>query len=460
MLQSSEYDPIKYLQWFWHTQDFGKVRNRGSLKKTKAARLILLATYLLALLFIALGIFFIYQWHFHELMGGLEFGIAFLLGYPVIIANLVIVPLFLGKIILISPRNNRKILASEKIFANFKGEKIAIVGSYGKTSMKELLMTVLGDHLKIAATPGNKNVPISHANFAFNLKGDEEILIIEYGEGAPGDVELFARITHPSRAIITGLAPAHLDKYKTLDAAGKDIFSVANFVDENMVMVNNESSETHKYLKPNYKTYDYHQVMGWKIDDIKVKLDGTSFTMTKDNASLKLISHLIGKHHVGVLALVAALAMEFGMSSSEIVSAIAETRPYEHRMQPYKLHNAWVIDDTYNGNIEGMRVGTELLAHLKAKRKIYVTPGLVDQGEENKNVHEKLGELIAKANPDMVVLMKNSVTEHIKTGLHKGQYKKKLIIEDNPLRFYKNLDQFVAEGDLVMMQNDWPDQYK
>src|SRR5665213_3582687 len=134
----------------------------------------------------------------------------------------------MGRELSTKPKEASLINESASIFANHPGIKIAVAGSYGKTTMKELLKTVLSEGLKVAATPANKNVSSSHAYFAAKLKGDEDILIIEYGEGAPGDVARFARITQPTHAIITGLAPAHLDQYKTLQAAGKDIFSVAD----------------------------------------------------------------------------------------------------------------------------------------------------------------------------------------------------------------------------------------
>jgi len=139
---------------------------------------------------------------------------------------------------------------------------------------------------------------------------------------------------------------------------------------------------------------------------------------------------------------------------------VAKTVPFEHRMQPYTLNGAWVIDDTYNGNIEGVRAGTALLKSLDAVRKLYVTPGLVDQGHETKNIHEQMGVLIAAAKPDIVVLMKNSVTPYIEKGLKQGLFGGELRIETDPLGYYRNLDQHIATGDLVLMQNDWPDNYK
>jgi UDP-N-acetylmuramyl pentapeptide synthase len=100
-----------------------------------------------------------------------------------------------------------------------------------------------------------------------------------------------------------------------------------------------------------------------------------------------------------------------------------------------------------------------LLKDLEATRKIYVTPGLVDQGEEKASVHHDIGRLIADARPDMVVLMQNSATGYIQGGLKDAGFKGEIRIETDPLQFYSNLNHFVAHGDLVVMQNDWTDNY-
>ncbi|MET0779285.1 MAG: cyanophycin synthetase, partial [Candidatus Saccharimonadales bacterium] len=205
--------------------------------------------------------------------------------------------------------------------------------------------------------------------------------------------------------------------------------------------------------------YGEKNALGWKIHGVRVNLDGTHFTMQKGKHKLELYSGLLGRHQVGPLALVAALAHEFGLTSKQIAEGVGKTMPFEHRMQPYVLGGAWIIDDTYNGNIEGIRVGTQLLKDLPAKRKIYVTPGLVDQGGDSTAIHEEMGRLIAMAKPDMVVLMKHSVTPAIQRGLETAGYAGELLIETDPLNFYNNLSLFVATGDLVVMQNDWPDNY-
>jgi len=460
MLQSTEYQVGAYLRWLWRTENFSRVMHRRELQKTRPAKLLLafmrLGMMAQAAVCIALG----YWWITHN-RSVVEtiLVIALLLFTPIIWANLVIVPLALGRWLIIKPYYWFEVQKSKQAFARTKAAKIAIAGSYGKTTMKEILLTVLNEGHKVAATPANRNVSISHAQFAKSLKGDEEILIIEYGEGAPGDVARFTKVTRPNMGIITGLAPAHLDKYKTLRAAGEDIFFLADYLQNKEVYVNGESKDLKPFVKKGQILYTSASVAGWRIDNILIKIDGLKFSMKKGTITLVLKSDLIGRHLVAPLALAAYLAHESGMTKPQIEKAIAKIKPFEHRMEAKQIAGAWVIDDTYNGNIEGMEAGLKLLSELPARRKIYVTPGLVDQGPETERVHIRLGKAIAQAAPDVVVLMKHSITDFIESGLMGAGFKGELIIEDDPLNFYLNLDKFVASGDLVLMQNDWPDNY-
>lgn len=459
MLQSTEYQVKPYLKWYWRTPDFTKVMYRRSLVKTKVSSLLLLTLIGGMVAQVVAGITLIWLWNNQGLHGGWQFGLALLISYPVVWAYLIVLPLVLGRMFIIWPRDRVYIWRSRKIFRNLSGTKIAVAGSYGKTSMKELLLTVLQEGKRTVATPANKNVASSHAKFARTLKGDEEVIIIEYGEGRPGDVAKFSWTTKPHIGVITGIAPAHLDHYPSLEAAAKDIFSLADYLENQNVYVNGESKAAQPYIKKSHEIYTSEGVLGWKVSKVKIDISGTSFEMSKGKTVLKLHSGLLGEHNIGPLAFAAALADKLGLTKAQIERGISNTQPFEHRMQPRAVGSAWIIDDTYNGNIDGIRAGLELLKSLKANRKIYVSPGLVDQGKEKQRVHEEMGELIARANPDSVVLMNNSATGFIQTGLEQGGYKGGLVVEDDPLDFYSNIDQFVAAGDIVLMQNDWTDNY-
>lgn len=460
MLQATEYQVAAYLRWLWRTNNFGRVMHRRTLVMTRPAKLLLIVVGVGMSLQYIVAILLALRAADTESQSLILVALSIFLITPILWAHLVVLPLLLGRWLIIKPYYGWQIRRSARIFAAHPAVKLAVAGSYGKTTMKEILLKVLSQGKKVAATPANKNVAISHAQFAKGLAGDEEILIIEYGEGAPGDVARFVRITKPDLGIITGVAPVHLDKYKSLKQAGEDIFTLARYLKDKNIYVNGESTAARLFIKKSHAIYDSQHVAGWTVQNIKSSLRGLHFTLNKDKTSLNLKSSLLGRHQVGPLALAAVIAHQFGLSKEQIEAGITKVQTFEHRMQPYQLSGAWIIDDTYNGNIEGMLAGLQMLKELPARRKVYITPGLVDQGEETPQVHRQLGEAIAETAPQKVVLMKNSVTDYILEGIKEGNYDGDLVIEEDPLGFYTNLSHFVAAGDLVLMQNDWPDNYQ
>lgn len=452
MLQQVEYSGRKLLQWLLKGPNLIYLIRRGTLKPTRKAQALLVAgygTYLLILFAAGLA-----WWQGFWLVGA-----ALLVGLPLLIALVLAIIVTLGNGALYILRWPLLGKAHRQLQAH-PAVKIAVLGSYGKTTMKELLVTVLSEGKRVKATPGNMNVPISHARWVTaKVAQDEEILIFEYGEGRPGDIARFARLTQPTYGVITGLAPNHLDRYPDLAAVATDLLSIRNFIDDSQLLLNAAAAELHKQA-PNIPVYDENGVQDWKVSDIGIDYDGTRFKMkNKDGVVLSLQSQLLGRHQVGPLAAVAATAYQLGLNVTQIEAGIAKTKPFQHRMEARPLHSAWIIDDTYNGNLEGIRAGLQLMNDLKATRKTYVTPGLVDQGVETERVHLEIGKLIAQARPDKVVLMQNSATASIQAGLEAGKYAGEVIIEDNPLNFYTNIEHTVAAGDLVVMQNDWTDNY-
>jgi UDP-N-acetylmuramoyl-tripeptide--D-alanyl-D-alanine ligase len=460
MLQRTEYRPGDYLRWYINVKNFHRLMNRGKLDYTRKAQGLLWL--LRAGIFLQLVLAVILVWHGFAVSSvvQIELGIVALISYPLVWALLIVIPIILANELIVKPKQSELAEKSKKVFGSHKAVKIAVAGSYGKTSMKELLGIVLSEGKRVAITPANKNVLSSHAIFASKLKGDEDVLVIEYGEGKPGDIAKFTATTKPDIGIITGVAPAHLDQYKSLDAAAEDIFDLTDYLSNKDVYVNKDSKATANYIKSTHNTYSKNGIGKWEVKNVHLSEQGISFSLVNGARKLKLKSGLLGRHQIGPLSAVAVLGLKLGLTNEQVEAGIAKTTAFEHRMKPRLVNGAWIIDDTYNGNIEGIRAGLGLLKELPAKRKIYVTPGLVDQGPETENVHREIGKLIAEANPDLVVLMKNSVSHIIETSLMKADYKGELRIEKDPLGFYKNVDQFIAAGDLVLMQNDWPDNYR
>ncbi len=454
MLQSSEYQLSEYLAWLHRTRDFSSVMKRRKLAFTSKALLLFVVGIALYVLVIVMVVML-------ALSGGAKLLVAafLLLILPYLVAYLLITPLLLGQWLIQRPREKQLVDTAAQQMRRHHCHKIAIAGSYGKTSFKEMLATVLSETLHVAASPGNMNTPLGIANFIKKLDGSEDVLIFELGEEEPGDVRRLCELTRPNMGVMTGISEAHLTSFGSVDNIVATVFELSDYLKSYDVYKNGDSELVAKNVSPHDQhVYTEEGVNGWKVSDIATGLEGTSFMATKHGKAVWAHSKLLGRHQVGPLVACIDIADKLGLSVTDIAEGVKRTEPFEHRMQPLRIFGATVIDDTYNGNPKGVEAGLEFLKGLDAKRKIFVTPGLVEQGDRSEVIHEAIGRQAAHV-CDIVVLMRNSTTEAMLRGLKAANFAGEVKIVDNPVAFYSNLQQYVAAGDVVLMQNDWTDNY-
>lgn len=456
MLQDTGYSIKDFTFWLLRTRNFNTVASRRDLQSTKASRLVKLFTLLGYTLSLASSLVLIFS-------GKIAPGILILALSPILPVLLLVILISAGNLatkLVIRPIQRKQ---TEKIFSNHQGLKIAVLGSYGKTTVKELLAQALGAKFKTAYTPGNMNTSIAHHRFAKTLSGDEEMIIIEYGEEIPGDIAKYAKSTRPDIAVIAGLAPAHLDKLKTMDLAAKEILSIFDFVKPEDIYINSDSKELLSRSKGSPVSKDNffnsQKALGWEVSNIKQGLSGLRFNLRKKQVSVVISSGLLGKHLAGSLALAASLGIKLGVKPEEVAKALSHTKAYKARLEPLRVGQSLIINDGYNGNIEGIRAGIELIKDIsndvKGKR-IYATPGLIGQGDDSQAVHQEIGELAGKVF-DKIYLIDNSNAPEITKGLERSKFKGQLELVKDPQSFYTNIESFLSAGDVILMQNDLPD---
>jgi UDP-N-acetylmuramoyl-tripeptide--D-alanyl-D-alanine ligase len=458
MLQQTEYDIKKFLMWWKRVGSFRGVAQRGTFRATRNSLIIRLLLSITTLAYWTVNVLTIYSLRDKVLFAVAVLVVGILL-FPftvVIITIPVIVALSIAKY----PLDRVRLGKAKAKLANHTGIVIAIAGSYGKTSMKELLQHLIEDSMSYAVTAGNENTLMSQVRFIESLNGGEEVIIVELGEGAPGDIRRMVDLLSPDYAVLTGVAPNHLDKYGTLKELIKDFRVLADFVGKERTYINADNPELLATMSSKGTPYSEKGFDGWRVAKVHIDIQYVSFELSHGNESIPIRASLVGRHSIGPLAFAVLIALELGASKATIERRITALRPYEHRMQPRDLGGMWMIDDTYNGNIEGMRAGLRYLKEIKiVGKKLYATPGLVDQGELTVSVHKELGEEIADSNPDEVYLMKNSATPIIQESLLSAGYKGKINLIENPLSFYTNIRDVLARGDVMLCQNDLPDNY-
>jgi UDP-N-acetylmuramoyl-tripeptide--D-alanyl-D-alanine ligase len=436
MLQSSEYNIHDYLSWYFKVSDFKKVEVRKKFNKTLKGLLLLVCAWVIIILSFIL----------------IDNLLLALLLFPYILAYGIIIPLLLIKLIQL-PIEYYLLSKTKTKIKNHKAFKIAIAGSFGKTTMREILKTVLSEGKIVSAPKDSYNTPLGISKFVEGLSGDEEIIIFELGEYYPGDIRQLCDIINPNMGIITGINEAHLKRFKTIDNTVKTIYELGEYLD--FLYVNGDSPLALDSARKTDIIYSSSGMGTNLVLDAKTDLNGLSFKFR--NSDFK--SKLLGVHQIGPLVCAIEIALSLGLSMEQIQKGIAKTKPFSHRLEP-KTDSSGVIiiDDSYNGNPDGVRVAIDFLKNISGRR-FYITPGLVEMGAKTKEVHLEIGKMLALAGIEHVVLIRNSVTSYIEEGLKDNDFKGELIWFDSALEAYNSIPSITISGDVVLLQNDWPDQY-
>lgn len=368
----------------------------------------------------------------------------------------------------------RRIIASARAeLALHPGMKVvAVVGSYGKTTMKEALAKVLSRKYRTVVTPGNLNTPLGISRTILKeLKPDTEVFVVEMGEHYPGDLTFLAALVPPDVVVVTGIGEAHLERFGTIEALTSGIFeAVAGLKPEGLVVLNADSVT----IKEQYQKYAHVRDIAFfsahndplsrlRTADLLFREDGSgiSFTLSEGSGPVENFSTaLLGGYVLGIAEACWIVGKRFGIPGDDIARGFREILPVPHRLERVPSKNGvLVIDDSYNGNPEGARYAIETLGRFKDRRKVYVTPGLVEAGTQAEAVHRAIGKELASV-ADTVILIRNSVTPFIADELLKNGFEEKdLHWFGTATEAHARLADIVRTGDVVLFQNDWPDNY-
>lgn len=343
--------------------------------------------------------------------------------------------------------------------------KIGITGSFGKTTVKEILRVILSQKYRVLATPESYNTPMGVALTVKKLDPTHDVLITEMGARYKGDIKELANIVKPSYGVITGINTQHLEtfgsietikdtKYELIKALPKDGTAFFSADSEGSVeLANRFNGKKHVAGLSVGEGYCY-------ASDVVTEKTGTSFTINfNDGTSVQCKTVLLGKHSISNICLASAVAYELGMTPDEIALGINRISSVGHRLELLPNNkNVVVIDDSYNSNVNGVEAAMEVLDMFEG-RKIVVTPGLVELGKEENLANLQMGKILA-SHADIVIITGKQNAEMIINGLVDGGMAKENIIFAKSLnKGNEELNNIIEEGDVVLFENDLPDNY-
>lgn len=329
--------------------------------------------------------------------------------------------------------------AKSKLQSMEKLQIVAITGSYGKTSIKNFVTEILSKKYKVYATPRSVNTLggiIRDINES--LPKESEVYICEAGAREVGDIYEITTFLEPQNVVVGKVGLAHIEYFKTLQ----------NIISTKLeIMKSPRLERAFIHISVTDEPHDKVTFFGDEIQNIDAKLDGTDFEMKLDDEILSLHTDVLGSFQTMNIAVAVRIAKTFGMSNDEIIKAVRGLKPVEHRLQMIKAGGKLILDDGYNGNIDGMLEGIRLCS-LHEGRKVIVTPGLVESSDE---LNLKLIEAINSVF-EIVIVTGTLNAELFSKNLH---VKNKILLHDKT-KIESLLASQTRAGDIILFANDAP----
>lgn len=386
---------------------------------------------------------------------------------PVILHYLVVVSNFIMYPLELLIREVYIYLAKQQLKKYDHLIKIGITGSYGKTSTKYILNTLLSEKYNVLITPHSYNTPMGIVKVLRNmLQPNHQIFIAEMGATYVGDINYMCRFVKPKYGIITNIGNQHLETFGTLENIKKTkkelsdnipsdgfcVYNLSNFESES---VYNESKCEKVYIKIN----DEDAFVTAK--DIVVDKNGTTFYIKiQGKKEFKVNMNLLGEHNIQNVLEAVALAYKLGVTVEQIKVGLSKLRPVKHRLELVELDKgAVMLDDSFNSNILGTKSALDVLGKFKQKNKIVITPGLIELGNREAIENLKFGKNISQVATKVYIV--NAINRKIimKGLLDNGFDEKNIVCVNTFNEAWEDVQKHLSKEDVILVENDLPDNY-
>ena len=349
---------------------------------------------------------------------------------------------------------------------------IGVTGSYGKTSVKFYLETLLRQRYRVLVTPASYNTPMGVViTIRKFLKPAHEVFVCEMGARYTGEIKELCDLVHPRHGIIASVGPQHLDTFGSIENIKKTKFELAEALPEGgMLFLNGDNEYINEMLserKGSKAVYDspvlyYSQKSGsgYYASEIEVSNRGTEFTVNApDGGTERFSMKLVGAHNVINVMGAIAVAHELGIPLEELRIPVRRIQSVPHRMEMKNHGDVTIIDDAFNSNPIGSKAAVETLAMMDGMR-ILITPGMVELGEDEAEYNRKFGTYAADC-CDRIFLVGKKHTEPIRDGiLSKGFPEKNIEVFDNVQDAIARAYAVKTEQHkYILLENDLPDNY-
>ena len=306
---------------------------------------------------------------------------------------------------------------------------IGITGSYGKTSTKEYLSTILSEFVPTLKTEASKNSPIGIAEVILkNLKPEHKIFVVEMGAYKLGEISAMCRMVRPQIGIILAINPQHQDLFGTIETTMKAKYElVENLSGKNIVILNYDDSRVRTLsewaMRDGKKVWSVRRKEKGKIGEDREAFEISNSTPTKSRLSFEIIHNdesldvsasVVGEHQAINIACAIAAVVAAGMPMDKAVRAVKLIHPVSHVLEEkLGIHDSVFIDDTFNNNPDAAKAAIAVLA-MYEKRKILVFAPMIELGTYAQSSHYDVGQTAAKVCDEVILVGEDWAEDFIK----------------------------------------------
>ena len=307
---------------------------------------------------------------------------------------------------------------------------IAITGSVGKTSTKDIIANVVSQKYKTLKTEGNNNNNIGLPFTILKLE-NHEAMVLEMGMNHFGEISLLTSIAKPNICVITNIGTSHIGNLGSRENILKAKLEILEGCENPTVIINNDNDLLHNWYEKNaknfnIKTYGIQENSDFNATNIIVQESSSEFTCKIQNEEEKVKVPVGGEHFILNSLCAIAVADVLKIPEDKIIKGIESFKLTKKRMDINELPSGIkIINDAYNASFESMKVALKFLAESKGARKIAVLGDMFELGDFSKELHEKVGSQVAKNQIDILICSgensKNIANQAEKEGLKKEQ---------------------------------------
>jgi UDP-N-acetylmuramoyl-tripeptide--D-alanyl-D-alanine ligase len=336
---------------------------------------------------------------------------------------------------------------------------VAITGSSGKTTTKEMFATITSRTRNTLKTEGNLNNRIGLPLTLLRLRKNHELAVVEMGTNCPGEIAMLAAIAVPDVGLITNIGPAHIEGLGSLEAIREEKGALFEVMAGRGAAIINHDDPAIGILAGRLqgKQITFGLGPGAAITARRIETagpEGVRFELVIDGINAPVFLATAGEHNVRNALAAAAAAWTLGFNRSEIAAGLAAFRPVPGRTEIRQLGNgAHLIIDTYNANPASVREALKTLQGLRGRGKAVVILGdMLELGERSEQWHEEIGASLANAGVQDLFL-KGSLTKSLAAGaIRMGFPSERIVFFDDPEQVVSSLRSRLKMGDWVLIK--------